>query len=296
MSWEIGISTGVVYQKPIEEILPAIAANGFHAIEVATARTHVDPKDSARVQTLQDQVRKLGLKVRSLHAPFGQGIDITDADPGLRRLSLRHLREAADLLRSLGGALYVIHPGGEDHNWIWEKDGRLRRSVEGLTEVWGMCRERGLTLVVETPLPHLLGGSMEDFSWILARIPEEGTGVCVDTSHTSLGGKLFEAIDRFSDRLVHLQASDNHGKHDDHLPPGEGIIQWPAVIQALERARYRGMFLLEVNGRQSPAESVERVAASVERWFPGWKAREQERRREETRGAPAAAAEHRRDR
>jgi Xylose isomerase-like TIM barrel len=144
MSWEIGISTGIAYQVPIEEVLPSIAANGFRTIEVATARSHVDPKDSARVQALREQVLRLGLAVRSLHAPFGQGIDITDADDGLRRLSVRHLREAADLLKALGGELYVIHPGGEDHNWIWEKEARLGRSVEGFTEVWGICRERGL--------------------------------------------------------------------------------------------------------------------------------------------------------
>ena len=75
---------------------------------------------------------------------------MTDADSGIRRLSLRHLREAADLLQSLGGELYVIHPGGEDHNWIWEKQERLGRSVEGLTEVWQICHERLLKLVVET--------------------------------------------------------------------------------------------------------------------------------------------------
>ena len=270
MSWEIGVSTGIGYREPIEEVLPAIAASGFRTIEVATARTHIDLKDSARFERVREQADRLGLRVRSLHAPFGQGIDLTDADAGIRRLSLRHFREAADLLQCLGGDLYVIHPGGEDHNWIWEKQERLGRSVEGLTEVWQMCRERRLKLVVETPLPHLLGGSLTDLEWILARIPAEGTGVCVDTSHTSLGGTLFAAIDRLSDRLVHLQASDNHGKHDDHLPPGEGIIDWPAVTRALERARYRGIFLCETGGEGSPSENVKRLAAAVSKWFPEW--------------------------
>jgi sugar phosphate isomerase/epimerase len=276
MSWEIGVSTGIGYREPIEEVLPAIAANGFRTIEVATARSHIDLKDSARFERVREQVDRLGLRVRSLHAPFGQGIDLTDADAGIRRLSLRVFREAADLLRSLGGELYVIHPGGEDHNWIWEKQERLGRSVEGLTEVWQICRERALKLVVETPLPHLLGGSLEDFSWILARIPSEDTGVCIDTSHTSLGGTLFEAFDRFSDRLVHLQASDNHGKHDDHLPPGDGIIEWHAVLRALERAGYRGIFLFEVGGEGSSSENLKRLAKSVSRWFPGWQSERKE--------------------
>jgi sugar phosphate isomerase/epimerase len=272
VSWEIGVSTGIGYREPIEEVLPGIAASGFRTIEVATARPHIDLRDSERFGRVREQADGLGLRVHSLHAPFGQGIDLTDPDAGIRRLSLRVLRQAADLLRRLGGVLYVIHPGGEDHNWVWEREARLKRSVEGLTEVWTICRERGLRLVVETPLPHLLGGSLPDFEWILARIPSEHTGVCVDTSHTTLGGTLFEAIDRFSERLVHLQASDNHGKHDDHLPPGEGVIDWQAVRNALERARYRGIFLCETGGEGPSSDNVKRLASSVSRIFPQWQA------------------------
>ena len=98
------------------------------------------------------------------------------------------------------------------------------------------CRARGLTLVVETPLPHLLGGAPDDLAWILERLPREGVGVCIDTSHCALGGFLFDAMARFRERLVHVQVSDNRGVTDDHLPPGrhsraarcrpEGRIDW----------------------------------------------------------------------
>ena len=58
---------------------------------------------------------------------------------------------------------------------------------------------------------------MEDLSWIMDRLPDEGVGMCLDTSHTALGGCLFEAIERFGRRLLHVQASDNPGHIDDHL-------------------------------------------------------------------------------
>ena len=60
--------------RPIEEVLPAIAANGFRTIEVATARPHIDLRDTARFARVLKQADRLGLKVRSLHAPFGQAI------------------------------------------------------------------------------------------------------------------------------------------------------------------------------------------------------------------------------
>lgn len=134
--------------------------------------------------------------------------------------------------------------------------------------MWQICRERGLNLAVETPLPHLLGGQPSDFAWVLERIPSEGTGVCVDTSHCSLGGFLFEVVERWAGRTVHIQASDNRGVTDDHLPPGAGVIDWPRLLAALERAGYGGVFMLEVAGDGDVSAHLEEVVARTRATLP----------------------------
>lgn len=267
MKWELGLSTGIGYQHPIDQVLEPIGRVGFRAIEISTARRHLDLAHTKKLEELAQRIAELGLRVHALHAPFGHDVDFTDPDSGFRRRSLEHLIRAADALQVLGGGLYVIHPGGEDHNWVWERESRLARSVEGLTKAWELCRQRELTLVVETPLPHLLGGQLEDLAWLLNRIPMEGTGVCLDTSHTSLGGLLFEAIERFAGRLIHVQASDNRGVTDDHLPPGEGVIDWARVVSTLERVSYRGVFMLEVAGDGDVLAHVQSVAARARQTF-----------------------------
>jgi sugar phosphate isomerase/epimerase len=266
MKWEIGLSTGIAYRHPIGEVLTPIAHAGFRALEISTAPHHLDGSDIRSLEAVRDRMAWLGLRPHSLHAPFGHDLNLTSPDAGQRHEALEKLVRAADALQILGGTHYVIHPGGEDQRWIWERDARLGYSVEGLTSVWRACRERGLTLVVETPLPHLLGGQPTDFAWILERLPVEGTGVCLDTSHASLGGFLFDVIERFGARLVHVQASDNHGATDDHLPPGDGVIDWPAVLSALERVGYEGVFMLEVAGNGDIAGHVARAADSA-RWL-----------------------------
>jgi sugar phosphate isomerase/epimerase len=264
MKWEIGLSTGIAYRHPIGEVLNPIAHAGFRALEISTAPHHLDTSDVRGLEAVRDRMAFLGLRTHSLHAPFGHDLNLTSPDATQRHEAVEKLVRAADALQILGGTQYVIHPGGEDQRWIWERDARLGYSVEGLTRVWRACRERGLTLVVETPLPHLLGGQLADFAWILERLPAEGTGVCLDTSHASLGGFLFEVIDRFGLRLVHVQASDNQGAYDDHLPPGDGVIDWPRVLTALERAGYQGVFMLEVAGNGDIAGHVVRAADSAQ--------------------------------
>jgi sugar phosphate isomerase/epimerase len=263
MKWEIGLSSGIAWTHPIGDVLPHIADCGFRTIEVSTAPHHLRFDDAEAVAAVARLAARHGLRVHSLHAPFGHDVNFTSPDGDQRRHALERLTRAADALRTLGGKLYVIHPGGEDQRWIWDRDARLASSVEGLSAVWAQCRQRGLQLVLETPLPHLLGGQVEDFAWILDRLPREGVGICLDTSHTSLGGSLFEVIERFGPRLVHVQASDNHGHTDDHLLPGDGVIEWPRVLAALQRVRYEGVFMLEVAGDGDLARRVVRAASLI---------------------------------
>jgi protein FrlC len=273
MRWEIGLSTGIAYAHPIADVLPFIADSGFRTVEIATAPGHFRYADPAAVISLKESLDHYKLVVHSLHAPFGQDLNLTSPDPGQRRHTLERFCEAAEALRILGGRYFVVHPGGEDQRWVWQRQESLGLCVEGLTRTHDECRRRGLTLIVETPLPHLLGGQVEDLAWIMERLPDRGVGVCLDTSHTWLGGTLFEAIERFGHRLLHVQASDNRGHTDDHLVPGEGVIEWSRMLSSLERVGYRGVFLLEVTGHGAIGEhvmSAARLLGSSEALPAGW--------------------------
>jgi sugar phosphate isomerase/epimerase len=261
----VGISTGIAYRHPIDDVLEPIRASGLELLEVSTAPQHVNLDHHGALEALARRICDHGLRVHSLHAPFGHDVNLTSPDPGQRAAAIDRLTRAADALRILGGRYYVIHPGGEDLRWVWEREARLDLSVEGLRRIHEVCASRGLVLTVETPLPHLLGGQLDDFGWILERLPVEGTGVCIDTSHCSLGGFLFEALERFGSRLVHVQASDNRGTFDDHLPPGDGIIDWGRFVATLDGLHYDGVLLLEVSGDGDIAAHVERAAAAARR-------------------------------
>ena len=50
-------------------------------------------------------------------------------------------------------------------------------------------------------------------------------------------------------RLLHTHLHDNHGTHDEHLPPGEGRIDWRALLDLLEEAGYTGARLIELRPR-----------------------------------------------
>jgi len=70
-------------------------------------------------------------------------------------------------------------------------------------------------------------------------------GLTLDVAHAHTGHKAREFIEKFSEKIVHVHASDNEGKYDSHHGIGHGNIDWKAIAEALRRIRYKGLIMLE---------------------------------------------------
>ena len=53
-----------------------------------------------------------------------------------------------------------------------------------------------------------------------------------------------------------IHAHDNNGTNDDHLPPGDGKINWDEFLRDLVEFRFRGAFILELAGHNDPAVTM----------------------------------------
>ena len=76
-------------------------------------------------------------------------------------------------------------------------------------------------------------------------------GICYDTGHGHLQGNTngFEHI-----QTTHIH--DNNGETDDHAWPFEGSLDWPALIEKLVLAKYKGPFVFETRGDLSKSSEV----------------------------------------
>jgi sugar phosphate isomerase/epimerase len=91
-----------------------------------------------------------------------------------------------------------------------------------LGQVAEHCRQVGIGCAIENKLPHLLFASIRDLLWILASMGQVPIGVCLDTGHGQLAGDLRSIIQKLTGYLLMVHAHDNHGRGDDHQPPGTG--------------------------------------------------------------------------
>lgn len=244
MSWRVGISTGACTERPILEVLPAIRAAGATGVEVGTPPRHFDPWSDSQVQELDQHLRALGLEAVSIHTPFGGPLELGDADPRRRQEAIHAALTAGSALKRLGGRLVVVHPTDlprHEH----DAHARLREAALSLTVLAHHCDNAGLTLVIESPLPHLIGGHPDEFAFLLKVLPAS-VRVCLDTGHTALGHHWRRFVEIAGARLAHVHANDNRGTWDDHLPPGDGLIDWTDVTRSLREVNFEGWIMLEL--------------------------------------------------
>jgi sugar phosphate isomerase/epimerase len=60
---------------------------------------------------------------------------------------------------------------------------------------------------------------------------------------------------------VATHVHDNHGRHDDHLMPFDGSIDWDSALLALRKVGYDGRLTFELAGAADPPGVLARAAA-----------------------------------
>ena len=247
--WAVGLSTGCFWQTSIFDCLEDIRNSGFGRIEICSFPAHLDYHNVECVKRAAGVINELGLETYSFHAPFSDKIDITSPDPQLRDFALKELLQAAEAAALLKVRYFVIHPGPEnatlpENERFW----RMQNAVGVLNQAFLHCRSLGVGLVLENMLPHLFAGRTRDLLWILGALDAVDVGICLDTGHAHLGEDVTAAVHKLSGHLWMVHASDNRRQFDDHLPPGDGTVDWNGLLSDLYDLHFNGTFILEING------------------------------------------------
>jgi sugar phosphate isomerase/epimerase len=184
-----------------------------------------------------------------------------DAD-GIRSRYLPALKDAVDTAACMGIDLLTIH--------LW-MDGRFVKpriidlKKDALRDLAAYAREREVVVSLEN-----LSEPASDLEPIVEAVP--GLGLTLDMGHAQLlteKNRSFEIIERLRDSIRHVHLHDNlggNGAGDDlHLPVGEGIIDFPAILAELVKAGYDGTITLELESEHldSARESVKRMIAGA---------------------------------
>lgn len=273
---DIGISTGLFYKQRVNELLPLIKKAGFEMVEIWDggeewgADCHFNHHDEKQIKALQDALWFNHVKAMSMHGPFGEKCDISVFDDQARQRAISEVIFAVDTAAKIGAKILVTHPGNKlahAHD-AKERDRRIEISIESLKIISREAKSKNVRLAVENMLGGMVGGEAWQIERILASLDQEIAGMCLDVSHASLCKELDKYFKTFGSRIFAVHVSDNHGKLDDHLIPGEGILDFVSIARKLKEIKFRGVFLLEILGEavhRKPEEVLKSTRAQAHR-------------------------------
>jgi len=233
-----------VSKKLTPEILAQFASAGFRGVEIFATRSHFDYATKAEIRTIAQALADNRLQLGSLHAPTsrdlsttregGIPLSITEVERVRRIEAMDELKRVLDVAEDLPFSRFILHMGGARETADPRKRDAAFSSLEHLTL---HARHLGVTVCVENTTSE-----MGDPSYLRSFVAETrltALRVNFDIGHAYLSeGPEAERIEKSFEPVKELIASahihDNHGDKDEHLPPYEGSITWPAAIKLLK--------------------------------------------------------------
>lgn len=237
--WVVGTSTALF--KPFDEQgLEAVAEAGLGCMEFVVGRN--DPERGVRYAPLVERARTLGVDIWSVHLPFGTNWDVSSLDAEVREYAIAGCVEIMERGVTWGALKAILHPSYEPIPDA-ERSDRVKLCAESLHTLAEEADRIGIQIAVECLPRTCLGNTGDEILTLLEAHPS--LGVCCDVNHL-LHETPEEFIAKVGSRIVTLHISDYDAVDERHWLPGEGVIDWAAVVRELVRAGYQGPWMYEV--------------------------------------------------
>jgi sugar phosphate isomerase/epimerase len=266
-----------ISKKLTPEILKQIADAGFQAVEIFAARSHFDYINKTEVRAIAQALADHRLQLSSLHAPTsrdlslnregGIPLSICEVERVRRIEAMDEFKRVLDVADDLPFPRMVLHMGGSREAADPRKRDAAFSSLEHLTL---HAHNAGVTLCVEnTP------SEMGDPAYLRTFVEETRLTTLhfnFDVGHAYLAegpedARIAAAFEPMRDLVASAHIHDNHGDKDEHLPPYDGAIPWPAALAVLKSSPAAGdlpltLELKEKTGPEAPSFSDQLSAAA----------------------------------
>jgi sugar phosphate isomerase/epimerase len=158
---------------------------------------------------------------------------------------------------------------GSDCVSIWSgaiRDGisaeiAFERLVARLPEVLDYAAEKNVPIAFE-PEPGMLIDTTAAFERLLQRIDHPFLKLTLDIGHLQCQGEtpIAEVIRRFAPRLMNVHLEDMRRGVHEHLMFGEGEIDFPPVLRALDQSGYTNGIYVELSRHSHDAPEAAKKA------------------------------------
>jgi sugar phosphate isomerase/epimerase len=166
--------------------------------------------------------------------------------------SLREIRTA----KSIGIDLINFHANLNGMFYGEKRQALLNNLIKSLREIVTYAKKSKVKVMLEN-VPFSNGiHNIDEFKYIIDNVASLFVHLDIPHAFTSGGMRsVFNYINKFEEKIIHIHWHDNHGIRDEHLPIGEGLIDHVETVKALKYIDYDRTITLEVFTNSNDAKS-----------------------------------------
>lgn len=237
---KLGLSTcGKVLDRAL---FAAYAEAGITHMEISLEKEVGDVLDYAQAKAWAEE---FSVTLCSQHLPFSPFAEINIASPAIAAKTIAYFTEVIGKATEIGISRFVVHPSAEPIEPEVRAE-QMNCAQESLAKLAEIADQHGAIIAVENLPRTCLGRNSEEILALVSADPR--LRVCFDTNHL-LGEDPLEFIAKVGHLFVTTHVSDYDFINERHWLPGEGQLDWPAILSALKAVGYDGPWLYELRFR-----------------------------------------------
>jgi sugar phosphate isomerase/epimerase len=196
----------------------------------------------------------------TLHGPY-MDLSPGGVDAKVRDVTLERIRKTMDLAALFRPKTVVFHPGYDRWRFEGYRDLWLRNSIEVWKPIAGKAQEIGTTIAIE----NVFDEGPQTLRNLIEAIDSPNFRFCFDTGHHFLFSKapLTQWFDLLGECIAEVHLHDNNGTMDDHLPLGDGKMDFDEFFDLLGRVTPRPILTVEPHQEAHLWSSIR----AVEKYF-----------------------------
>jgi sugar phosphate isomerase/epimerase len=269
MGLRLAYNTNGFAHHTLDDCLRILADLGYDGVALTLDVHHLDPRSSSPrgLDDLAARLDRLGLRrtvetgARFLLDPLRKHEPSLLAEDGWER-RMRFLEHSIEIASEIGAPVVTFSSGSADKSVpARELRARLAERCAGLAE---SASRKGVRLGFE-PEPGMFVGDLAGYVDLRRDVEHEALGLTLDIGHVHLTEDRppAEVVRAFSDALLHVHLEDMRRPEHRHLAIGEGEIDFPPVLDALEEIGFDGLVALELSRDSHRAPEVARSAIAA---------------------------------
>ncbi len=234
-----GFSTYVFLEQRLGgALLDMMLRTGAKSMQVFAARHHFDYLDRGSVRELATWFRSNNVEA-TLHMPvypdtnwskhLAATLNLIHIEKARRIDAMDEVKRALESAEQIPFTAIVLHLGNRDDQWSSQA---LEHSMTAIEHLKAFAHPLGVKVVLENLLNEV--STPEHLMEIMKVGHFDNVGIALDIGHAHLTyGGVEAAFEACSKRVTQMHINDNHGTRDEHLWPGDGDVDWKAVMRGI---------------------------------------------------------------